>query len=82
MLVIDPTDCIDCNLCAPECPAEAIVPDVEHDAKPWIALNATYAAIWPSVTCKAGQTPADADSYKGEAGKFDAHFSPKPGNGD
>jgi Fe-S-cluster-containing hydrogenase component 2 len=27
MLVISPEECIDCGVCEPECPAEAILPD-------------------------------------------------------
>ena len=30
MLVIDPDECIDCGICEPECPIEAIVPDNEY----------------------------------------------------
>jgi ferredoxin len=29
MLVINPSECIDCGVCEPECPAEAILPDTE-----------------------------------------------------
>lgn len=77
MLVINPDECIDCNLCAPECPAGAILPDVERDADPWVALNKTYAALWPNIVWK-GEAPADADEHLGEAGKFEKYFSPEP----
>src|SRR6478609_12008633 len=70
MLVIDPSDCIDCNLCLPECPADAILPDIEPESAQWIALNAKYAAEWPSITVKK-DPPADADAFKGVEGKFD-----------
>ena len=82
MLVIDPNECIDCNLCLPECPADAILPDIEEAAAPWIELNKTYAAIWPAVSSNAGQTPDDADSFKGVAGKYEQYFSAEPGKGD
>ena len=82
MLVIDPNECIDCNLCLPECPADAILPDIEDAATPWIELNKTYAALWPAVSSNAGQTPDDAEAFKGVAGKYERYFSPEPGKGD
>ena len=45
-------------------------------------LNATFSAQWPNVTRKGDQTPADADTHKGEAGKYDKFFSAEPGAGD
>jgi len=82
MLVIDPNECIDCSLCLPECPADAIRPDIESDAAAWIDLNSTYARLWPTVTRKDGQTPRDAEAFNGVAGKYDDYFSPEPGPGD
>ncbi len=78
MLVIHPDECIDCGVCEPECPAEAILPDTENEAASWIELNRTYAATWPNIAQKA-ETPTDADEYKGVPNKFEAYFSPKPG---
>ena len=43
MLVINPSECIDCGVCEPECPAEAIVPDTDDRAAAWADTNATYA---------------------------------------
>ncbi|MDJ1158965.1 ferredoxin family protein [Chelatococcus sp. SYSU_G07232] len=63
MLVIHPDECIDCGVCEPECPAEAIVPDTDPRAEKWIQINARYAAIWPNITEK-GAVPADADDWK------------------
>ena len=80
MLVINPNECIDCGVCEPECPAEAIMPDTEPNLDKWIELNAKYSAEWPNITVK-GETPADADDWKGKTGKFDAEFSPEPGSG-
>jgi ferredoxin len=80
MLVINPNECIDCGVCEPECPAEAIVPDTEPGLEKWIELNAQYSAEWPNITVK-GTTPADADEWKGKPGKFDQYFSDKPGTG-
>ena len=81
MLVINPSECIDCGVCEPECPAEAILPDTESDLAPWLELNAKYAAVWPNISIK-GEQPSDADQYKGEPDKFDRYFSPQPGSDD
>ena len=48
MLVIDPDECIDCGVCEPECPADAIRPDTESGHEDWIKLNAELAAKWPN----------------------------------
>jgi ferredoxin len=80
MLVINPNECIDCGVCEPECPAEAIVPDTEPNLDKWIELNAKYSSEWPNITVK-GDTPTDADEWKGKDGKFDSDFSAKPGSG-
>ena len=45
MLVIDPDECIDCGVCEPECPVEAIVPDTTYekdDKSMWLDLNKKY----------------------------------------
>ena len=80
MLVINPDECIDCGVCEPECPAEAILPDTEAAAEPWLEINRDYAAKWPNISQK-GDTPADADDWKGKEGKYDAEFDPEPGQG-
>lgn len=81
MLVIHPDECIDCGVCEPECPADAIVADTEPEAARWVAVNARYAALWPNITTK-GTPPADADDWLGVPAKFEAHFSEAPGTGD
>ena len=78
MLVIHPDECIDCGVCEPECPVEAILPDTEGDVEKWVTLNTTYAEKWPNITRK-GESPPDADTYKDETGKLDKYFSEKPG---
>jgi Fe-S-cluster-containing hydrogenase component 2 len=52
MLVIHPDECIDCGVCEPECPVEAIKPDTEPGAEKWLKLNADYAKTWPNITVK------------------------------
>jgi len=82
MLVIDPDECIDCGVCVPECPADAIFPDTDPAVTPtWLKLNRDYAPAWPNITRKR-IPPADADAWNGVAGKVDAHFSAAPGEGD
>jgi len=49
MLVIHPDECIDCGVCEPECPVEAIKPDTEAGAEKWLKLNADYAQTWPNI---------------------------------
>ena len=80
MLVISPDECIDCGVCEPECPAEAILPDTEDGAEQWVEHNAKFSAEWPNIT-ERKEPPADADDHKGEAGKFDKYFSPNSGSG-
>ena len=70
MLVIHPDECIDCGVCEPECPAEAIQPDTESAAAKFAEMNAK------------GEPPADADDWKDVANKFEEHFSPNPASRD
>jgi len=79
MLVINPDECIDCGVCEPECPAEAILPDTEPNLDKWLVLNEKYAATWPNITRK-GEMPADAADWDGKAGK-ESQLSPNPGKG-
>jgi ferredoxin len=81
MVVIDPDVCIDCGVCEPECPPEAIKADTESGLENWLTLNADYAKKWPNITHK-GTPPPDAKEHDGEAGKFEKYFSDKPGTGD
>lgn len=79
MLVINPDECIDCSVCVPECPVEAIVADSAPDANRWLELNREFASRWPTITRKQ-TTPADADAFKAESGKFEKYFSNRPGS--
>ena len=78
MLVIHPDECIDCGVCEPECPVEAIKPDTDGEVAKWVEINRQYAESWPNITRK-GEAPADADQWKTVPGKFEQHFSPNPG---
>ncbi len=63
-LAIDPDDCIDCAVCVPECPVEAIYADedVPRDQEDFIALNAELARVWPPITRTKDALP-DADAW-------------------
>ena len=63
MLVIHPDECIDCGVCEPECPAEAIKPDTEPGLDKWLEINSKYASAWPNITEKR-DPPADAKATK------------------
>lgn len=80
MLVIHPDECIDCGVCEPECPAEAILPDTESEAEKWLELNKQYSEVWPNIT-QIGTPPADAAEWEGVPDKFKNYFSEKPGEG-
>jgi len=70
-LVIDPDECIDCTLCEPECPAEAIFSEEELPAgqEQFLQINAELAKKWPVIT-ERGEPPAEADEWKGVEGKL------------
>lgn len=78
MVVIDPETCIDCGVCEPECPAEAIKSDNAEDMETWVEFNQLYANQWPQVSRKQAP-PADADQWLNVPNKLDEHFSPAPG---
>ena len=63
MLVIKPDECIDCGVCEPECPVDAIVVDAEDENGKWLEVNTKYAEVWPNIN-KKGIPPADADLYR------------------
>ena len=79
MLVINPDECIDCGVCEPECPAEAIIPDNHSGAEKWVEVNRRYAGLWPNITAK-GAPPNDADQWLKVTNKFQTEFSSKPGS--
>ena len=64
MLVIDPDDCIDCAVCVPECPVEAIFAedDVPADQQEFIAENAALAKKWPLIA-RIKPAPPDAEQW-------------------
>ena len=71
-LTIDPDECIDCAVCIPECPVNAIYAeeDVPSDQQHMIPLNVELARSgWPSITKRKMPMP-DADDWKEKTGKL------------
>ncbi len=70
-LVIDPEECIDCTLCVPECPANAIYPvdELPENMTHFIALNEELAQAWPVLT-ERKSAPDDAEQWDGKADKL------------
>lgn len=81
MLVIHPDECIDCGVCEPECPVEAIKPDTEPGLESWLELNQKFAEAWPNITIKKDPDP-EHEKYAEITGKLETVFSEKPGTGD
>ena len=70
-LVINPDECIDCDVCVPECPAEAIFAedDLPDEQRQFIEINAELAAKWPVINTRK-DPPADAEEWNGVEGKL------------
>ena len=84
MLVINPDECIDCGVCEPECPIEAIKSDEElsSEEQKWADTNMKFSALWPNITSSQGPL-ADADEWSEKSSEEKADlFSEKAGSGD
>ena len=64
-LTINPDECIDCALCEPECPVNAIVSedDLTDDQREFLVLNAELSKDWPNITVKKDGLP-DAKQWE------------------
>ena len=71
LLVIDPDECIDCTLCEPECPVDAIVAEDELPAERthFLGLNRELAKQWPVISEKKAP-PADARDWEDQPEKL------------
>ena len=71
-LVIDPDECIDCAVCVPECPVNAIYAedDVPGDQQQVIKINTELARSWTSITKSKGSLP-EAEEWKDVKNKID-----------
>ena len=70
-MVIDPDECIDCTLCEPECPVEAIFAEDElpDGMENFIELNEELSREWPVIT-EMVDAPADAAEWAGKPDKL------------
>lgn len=71
-LVIDPEECIDCSLCEPECPINAIFAedDLPSEYESFLELNRELSETWPVIT-EMKDAPADAKEWEGKSGKLE-----------
>ncbi len=69
-LVIDPEECIDCTLCEPECPAEAIFSedDLPEEQSEFTQINEELSLVWPVIAEKKDPLD-DAEEWDGKTGK-------------
>ena len=72
MLVINPEECIDCGVCVPECPVDAIKEE-SPDLIKWIEINKELSNKWDNITVKKKPLP-DADKFNDEKNKFDKYI--------
>jgi len=79
-LVIDPEECIDCDVCVPECPVDAIYPEDElpPDQEQFLELNAQLAEEWPVIEEKKDPLP-DAEQWAEVTDKL--QYLERGGNG-
>ena len=71
-LVINPDECIDCGVCIPECPVDAIVADddTKTNIPLWFEINTRLSNKWPVITKKKAALP-DAEEWKDKPNKLD-----------
>ena len=82
MLVIKPEECIDCGVCEPECPINAIEPDTNDGASNWVELNTKFSNVWPNITKRReDDVPKDESEWRDVNNKI-KYLSEKPGKGD
>ena len=71
-LVINPDECIDCSLCEPECPIDAIISDenITDDNRKFLEINERLSKKWPIIT-EFKDAPKDAKQWENKMGKLD-----------
>ena len=70
-LAINPDECIDCAVCIPECPVNAIVAEEDvADRKIWMDINTKFSLLWPRITKKKSALP-DAEQWKDKPNKLE-----------
>ena len=73
-LAINPDECIDCGVCEPECPEEAIIPDHLDEDNKWLDFNTKWSNKWPQIT-EAKDPMTEYAKHSGEEGKLEKCFN-------
>lgn len=73
MLVINPDECIDCGVCEPECPEDAIRSDADPEGAAWVEFNQKWSMKWEVIDTKKDPLP-DHEKHSGEADKLKKYF--------
>ena len=76
MLVINPDECIDCGVCEPECPEDAILPDTDPTGAKWVEFNGQWSKEWAVLADKKDPLP-DFEKHSGESDKLKKYFKDK-----
>ena len=70
-LAIKPDECIDCGVCEPECPVDAIKADTDESAKDWLEINDKYSRLWPNITKRRPEdVPKDNEKWRDVSDKL------------
>ena len=69
---INPDECIDCGVCVPECPVDAIKPDHEVDVI-WAERGLEFSKLWPKIE-HSKKSLSDAELFREEGGKFEKYI--------
>ena len=69
MLVINPDECIDCGVCEPECPEDAILPDTDAEGQKWVEFNGKWSKQWAVLADKKDPLPG-WEQHSGEETDF------------
>ena len=76
MLVINPDECIDCGVCEPECPEDAIKPDTDPEGANWVQFNGEWSAKWVVLATKKESMDPDG-KHSNESNKLEKYFRDK-----
>lgn len=69
MLDIHTEECIDCDVCEPDCPVDAIMPNAESELQLWLETNTRFTDLWPNITEK-GEPPTGRENWERVSGKI------------
>jgi len=77
MLVINPDECIDCGVCEPECPVDAIIPDnaIEgNELEKWLNINTELSKQGTNIVDQIDPLP-DHEKWDGIENKYEMFIS-------